>query len=92
MELREVARRNIKTTRLKQGFSQEALSLQSGLYRTYVGLIERGVHVPTLDTLEKLARTLRVDPRALLDPDPKAKEPPAAQDVNQNRKKPRSPS
>jgi hypothetical protein len=42
--------------------------------------------------LEKLARTLRVDPRALLDPDPKAKEPPAAQDVNQNRKKPRSPS
>lgn len=69
MELREVVRRNLRGLRLERALSQEALSLQSGFYRTCVGLIERGKHVPTVDTLAKLARTLQIDPRDLLDPE-----------------------
>jgi transcriptional regulator with XRE-family HTH domain len=93
MDLREVVRRNLRRIRISKGLSQEGLSLQSGLYRTYVGLIERGKHVPTIDTLGKLAATLGVDPRLLLDPDCRAPEQiERALRVNHEAKKPRSPS
>jgi transcriptional regulator with XRE-family HTH domain len=93
MHSREVFRRNLRGIRISKGFSQEGLSLQSGLYRTYVGLIERGKHVPTLDTLDKLAMVLGVDSRLLLDPDYRAPEPvEVGRPVNQRPKTPRSPS
>lgn len=33
-----------------RGLSQEALSFKCDLHRTYVSLLERGFHAPTLDT------------------------------------------
>lgn len=44
------------------GLSQEELGFQSGYHRTYISLLERGRKVPTLRTLFRIARALRVAP------------------------------
>ncbi|RKZ90558.1 MAG: XRE family transcriptional regulator [Gammaproteobacteria bacterium] len=41
-------------------FSQEKLSQESGLDRTYISLLERGLRQPTLTSLLKLAAALGV--------------------------------
>jgi transcriptional regulator with XRE-family HTH domain len=46
-------------------FSQEKLSQESGLDRTYISLLERGLRQPTLTSLLKLAAALGV-PTAVL--------------------------
>jgi transcriptional regulator with XRE-family HTH domain len=48
------------------GLSQEALGLMSGLDRTYVSGIERGVRNPTLRIIWRLAEALSTTPSALL--------------------------
>lgn len=58
--------RNLRRMRYNKGMSQEELAAQAGLYRTYVGHLEREVHSPTVDTLEKLAEILDVGPNRLL--------------------------
>ncbi len=40
--------------------SQEDLAFKAGLNRAYVGYIERGERKPTVDTLAKLAKALKV--------------------------------
>jgi len=50
----------LREIRKEKGISQEGLALDSGLDRTYVSLIERGVQSPTLRTVGKLARVLGV--------------------------------
>lgn len=52
-------------------WSQEDLSLESGIHRTYVSGIERGVRNPTLTVVGKLAKTLGVSPGVLVDPPPR---------------------
>ena len=42
--------------------SQEALALESGVDRTFVSQIERGVRQPTLTTLFRLCDALAVHP------------------------------
>jgi ribosome-binding protein aMBF1 (putative translation factor) len=41
----------IRNTRKRIGFSQEAFAEECGLHRTAVGLLERGMSIPMLDTL-----------------------------------------
>ena len=53
--------RNIRRLRVANGLSQEAFAVDAGLDRTYVSRIERNLENPTVDTLEKMARVLRVD-------------------------------
>ncbi len=48
------------------GLSQEALALRSGLHRTYVSEIERGLKFPTVRKLFDLARPLKIPPSELL--------------------------
>lgn len=62
MALREVVARNLRRLRRARGMSQERLSLEAGFYRTYVGLLEREKHSPTVDALDELANVLKVDP------------------------------
>lgn len=62
MRLRTVVAQNLRRMRHKKGMSQEELAAQAGLYRTYVGHLEREVHSPTVDMLEKLAEILDVAP------------------------------
>jgi transcriptional regulator with XRE-family HTH domain len=43
------------------GISQEELADRSGLHRTYVSQLERGLKSPSLNTLFALASALKID-------------------------------
>lgn len=78
MKLRTVVAKNLRRMRYGKGMSQEELAAQAGLYRTYVGHLEREVHSPTVDMLEKLAEILDVAPTDFfIDPPPPIPDRPA---------------
>ncbi len=56
---------NVMRLRHKHGWSQEDLAYESGLHRTYISGIERGVRNPTASVIERLAITLGVKPATL---------------------------
>ena len=62
MKLRAIVARNLRILRKQKGLSQEELAHQAGINRNYVGQIEREEKSPTVDTLEKLASTLEIEP------------------------------
>jgi transcriptional regulator with XRE-family HTH domain len=68
---------NLRRLRVKRALSQEALAVDAGVDRSYVGRLERGVENPTVETLDKLAVALQV-PTAELLLVPKAGEKPPA--------------
>ena len=56
----------LKKFRAARGMTQEALALKAGISRTYIARLELGQQDPTLSTLEKLAKALKVKPEKLL--------------------------
>ncbi len=66
MGLKRTVARNIRVLRCKGGYTQEELSELAGINRNYTGMIEREERSPTVDTLEKIAKALKIDPVALL--------------------------
>ena len=58
--LLRVIGQNLRKARLAKSWSQEQLSLESGLHRTYVGAVERGERNITVINLRKLAAVLGV--------------------------------
>ena len=56
----------LREIRKEHGISQEQLALDSGLDRTYVSLMERGVQSPTIRSIAKLASVLGVRPSAII--------------------------
>lgn len=58
--------RNVRELREKNGLSQDALSDLSGLHRTYISGIERGIRNPTLEIVNQIALALSTDPACLL--------------------------
>lgn len=55
-----------RSNRERRGLSQEALAELANLNRTYLGEIERGVVVPSIDTMQKLANALGENLSALI--------------------------
>ncbi len=56
----------VRRLRAKKGVSQKALADTIGISVSYVSMLERGQRSPPLETIEKVARALKVPPAALL--------------------------
>ncbi|AWG70750.1 MULTISPECIES: helix-turn-helix domain-containing protein [Mycobacteriaceae] len=65
-QLQKIVGRNLRRYRLEHGYSQEAFADYMGVHRTYFGAVERGERNLTLQTLERIADFLEVDPLDLL--------------------------
>lgn len=66
MTLAERFGRNLFMARRRAGLSQELLAVSATLHRTEIGLLERGLRLPRLDTIVKLAVALGIEPGDLL--------------------------
>jgi transcriptional regulator with XRE-family HTH domain len=66
MDLRAIFAGNIKRLRKERGMSQEDLAFESGLHRTYISGIERGIRNVGLDNIGVIATALDVPPDLLL--------------------------
>jgi len=66
MDLCKVVGGNIRKFRLEKGFSQEELSFESGLHRTYISSLERGKRNATIIALGQIADALKIKPSQLL--------------------------
>ena len=56
----------VKNIREEKSISQEELADMAGLHRTQISLIERGMRTPRLETIEKLADALGIQPSELI--------------------------
>ena len=57
----------IRTLRLNEGLTQEALGFKAGLQRNYISSIELGQKQPSLTSIFKLSSALNLKPGRLLD-------------------------
>jgi transcriptional regulator with XRE-family HTH domain len=58
--------KTLREVRAKRGLSQEALSFQTDLHRTYISQLERGLKSPSLETLNQLCKALGISKSAFL--------------------------
>lgn len=65
--LREVIAHNIRKYRKQKGLSQEKLSILGDFHHAYIGCVERSVYNLSVDSLERIAKTLDVEEMKLLD-------------------------
>lgn len=56
----------LKRLRENRGLTQAALAKKAGIARVYLAQVEGNVRTPSLHTLERLARALKVKPGELL--------------------------
>lgn len=66
MSMRKIFRENVKYYRKRKKMSQERLAELSNLSANYIGDIERTDRKVTIDTIEKVAKGLKMDPLTLL--------------------------
>lgn len=52
--------KKVKKRRTSLGLTQEELAEKVGISRAYMGFVEQGRNVPTLETLEKIAKALKI--------------------------------
>lgn len=69
MDIRRQVGLNVQRIRKERSWSQEDLADESGLHRTYISGIERGLRNPTVTVLAKIAQALDVPPNRLLERD-----------------------
>lgn len=60
MKAEDIFGQILRGLRKKQNMSQESLAFQSNLDRTYISMLERGVHQPTLSSLFALSAALNL--------------------------------
>ena len=68
MDLPQILGRNVRELRRSRGLSQEQLALETDMKRSYVSDLERGTRNPSVKAIERLARSLGVEPWILLKP------------------------
>jgi transcriptional regulator with XRE-family HTH domain len=86
MDVRARFGANVRRLREARGLSQEAFGFASGIDRTYVSGVERGVRNPTITVVEKFARGLGVATHVLLmDVDAPADESSASRNVSRRK-------
>jgi transcriptional regulator with XRE-family HTH domain len=66
MKLRRILAQNLRRLRQDRDLTQEELADLAGIYRNYVGMIEREENAASIDVLESLAKALKVEPASLL--------------------------
>lgn len=62
----EAFARTLKRMREESGLSMNRLAEAAGLSQPMIGLFERGIHSPTVETLFRLARALKTNAATLL--------------------------
>lgn len=67
--IRSVLASNIVARRQALGWTQEALSFECGLHRTFVAHVERGARNISIDNIERIAQALGVSSHQLLSPE-----------------------
>ncbi len=67
MDVRKRVGINLRRLRQDRGLSQEELAFESGLHRTYISGVERGVRNPTVLVLQEIATALEVPAAQLLE-------------------------
>lgn len=50
----------LKVIRIKYNLSQEELAFRSNLDRTYISMLERGIHQPSLSSLMSIAQAVNI--------------------------------
>lgn len=68
MTIREIFATNLRRARHISRLTQEALAHEAGIDRTYVSALERGLYSVSLDTIERIAGALDIEPHILLMP------------------------
>ena len=68
MDLPQILGRNVRDLRRSKGLSQEQLALETDMKRSYVSDLERGTRNPSVKAIERLAKSLGVEPWTLLKP------------------------
>jgi len=63
----------VQELRKARGLTQEALADAAGLHRTHISLIETGKRSVQLETIEQLAKALKVQPAELMPTIPQRK-------------------
>lgn len=66
MKLDKIVSENIRGYRKKAGLTQEALAIKSGISPNYLACLERNEAGIALARLEKIAKTLKIEPNLLL--------------------------
>jgi transcriptional regulator with XRE-family HTH domain len=66
MPLAKLVAQNLFGTRTRRKLSQQTVAEKAGLSVSYISMLERGVRVPPLETLEAVAKALGVPPLDLL--------------------------
>jgi transcriptional regulator with XRE-family HTH domain len=61
-ELAERFGRNVFRARRQADLSQEELRIRAALHRTEIGMLERGIRLPRLDTIIKVAGGIEINP------------------------------
>jgi transcriptional regulator with XRE-family HTH domain len=67
MEIKRLVGQNLQKVRKEKGLSQETLAFDSGIHRTYISGVERGIRNPTATVLYRIARALDVPTARLFD-------------------------
>jgi transcriptional regulator with XRE-family HTH domain len=67
MDIRKTVGKNIKVIRDSLDLSQEDLAHLSGVHRTYISGLERGIRNPTITIVQSIAVGLKVSASKLLE-------------------------